>query len=185
MAPASKSLSEEEHSKAVAAFQKLGVCEQLAEAAAALGWKSPSSIQEQAVPLVLQGEKAGIPGEWPHRQAGTGILMEQRWLPSSRPPLPLHTLDRQCGCCCAPSSYCADKDVIGLAQTGSGKTGAFAMPILQVCAGWIGCGNPYARLHASRCSRLHISLRLKFYPVLLVSCGCLPDKLQALCLESG
>ncbi|KAL4442077.1 hypothetical protein ABPG77_011338 [Micractinium sp. CCAP 211/92] len=78
MAPASKALSEEEHSKAVAAFQKLGVCEQLAEAAAALGWKSPSSIQEQAVPLVLQ-----------------------------------------------------DKDVIGLAQTGSGKTGAFALPILQ------------------------------------------------------
>lgn len=57
MAPlGGKVLSEEEHSKAAAAFQKLGVCEQLAEAAAALGWKTPSSIQEQAVPLVLQGE---------------------------------------------------------------------------------------------------------------------------------
>lgn len=62
MAPAGKQLSGEEHAKAVAAFQKLGVCEQLAEAAAALGWKSPSHIQEQAVPMVLQGgwqRKAG------------------------------------------------------------------------------------------------------------------------------
>ena len=50
-----KVLSEEEHSKAVAAFQALGVCQQLADAAACLGWKSPSAIQEQAVPLVLQG----------------------------------------------------------------------------------------------------------------------------------
>ena len=53
--PTGKVLSEEEHGKAKAAFEKLGICEQLAEAAASLGWKSPSSIQEQAVPLVLQG----------------------------------------------------------------------------------------------------------------------------------
>ncbi|EIE25544.1 DEAD-domain-containing protein [Coccomyxa subellipsoidea C-169] len=61
---------------AIKLFEKLGVCRQLAEAAASLGWKVPTSIQEQAVPHLLA-------------------------------------------------------DVIGLAQTGSGKTGAFAMPILQ------------------------------------------------------
>ena len=42
----------------VEAFKKLGICEQLAEAAATLGWKEPTSIQQQAVPLLLQGELA-------------------------------------------------------------------------------------------------------------------------------
>lgn len=37
------------------AFQNLGVCSQLAEAAVSLGWKSPSAIQIQAVPHALQG----------------------------------------------------------------------------------------------------------------------------------
>jgi len=59
-------------------FETLGLCSQLAEAAAALKWIAPSPIQEQAIPHLLQG-----------------------------------------------------RDVIGLAQTGSGKTGAFALPILQ------------------------------------------------------
>ncbi|KAK9908791.1 hypothetical protein WJX75_002977 [Coccomyxa subellipsoidea] len=70
--------SQHDKKDAIRLFEKIGICRQLAEAAASLGWKIPTSIQEQAVPHLLAG-----------------------------------------------------KDVIGLAQTGSGKTGAFAMPILQ------------------------------------------------------
>ena len=44
--------------EAVALFEKLGVCRQLAESAAGLGWKAPTSIQEQAVPHLLAGECA-------------------------------------------------------------------------------------------------------------------------------
>ncbi|KAL2240270.1 DEAD-box ATP-dependent RNA helicase 10 [Sesamum indicum] len=59
-------------------FRDLGVNEQLAEACDNLGWKNPTKIQVEAIPMALEG-----------------------------------------------------KDIIGLAQTGSGKTGAFAIPILQ------------------------------------------------------
>ncbi|XP_059809608.1 probable ATP-dependent RNA helicase DDX47 isoform X3 [Hypanus sabinus] len=59
-------------------FRDLGVTEVLCEACEQLGWKSPTSIQKEALPVALQG-----------------------------------------------------RDIIGLAETGSGKTGAFALPILQ------------------------------------------------------
>lgn len=49
------SLTPAERDKAVSAFAELGICQQLAEAAADLGWKTPSSIQVQAVPHLLQG----------------------------------------------------------------------------------------------------------------------------------
>lgn len=45
---------------AIAAFQALGVCNHLSEAAARLGWKRPTSIQEQAIPHLLQGRAARI-----------------------------------------------------------------------------------------------------------------------------
>jgi ATP-dependent RNA helicase DDX47/RRP3 len=59
-------------------FTDLGVIESLCEACTSLGYKAPTPIQEQSIPLALGG-----------------------------------------------------RDVIGLAETGSGKTAAFALPILQ------------------------------------------------------
>ena len=52
----------EAKSDAADAFEKLGVCRQLAVAAAELGWKTPTSIQEQAVPHLLAGEPGNATG---------------------------------------------------------------------------------------------------------------------------
>ncbi|CAM6114711.1 unnamed protein product [Calypogeia fissa] len=71
-------MENEDDEKKAKTFAELGVCEQLAEACTALGWKAPTPIQINAIPLALAG-----------------------------------------------------RDMIGLAQTGSGKTAAFAIPILQ------------------------------------------------------
>lgn len=46
-----------ETAEAVKKFKALGVCDQLAEAAAALGWTAPTEIQAAAVPHLLAGEK--------------------------------------------------------------------------------------------------------------------------------
>ena len=59
-------------------FQELGIIDSLCDACSALGYKAPTPIQNEAIPLALQG-----------------------------------------------------RDLIGLAETGSGKTAAFALPILQ------------------------------------------------------
>jgi len=59
-------------------FAELGLVDVLVEAVERVGWKKPSRIQEEAIPVALEG-----------------------------------------------------KDVIGLAETGSGKTGSFALPILH------------------------------------------------------
>lgn len=59
-------------------FEDLGIIESLCDSCIALGYKFPTPIQVESIPLALQG-----------------------------------------------------RDVIGLAETGSGKTAAFALPILQ------------------------------------------------------
>ncbi|XP_071687100.1 DEAD-box ATP-dependent RNA helicase 10-like [Rutidosis leptorrhynchoides] len=70
--------AENEEEEEVQSFKELGIVDQLIEACDSLGWKLPTKIQADAIPLALQG-----------------------------------------------------KDLIGVAQTGSGKTGAFALPIIQ------------------------------------------------------
>lgn len=68
----------EDSKKYPSTFQELGVIDALCEACDALGYKSPTPIQAESIPLALQG-----------------------------------------------------RDMIGLAETGSGKTAAFVLPILQ------------------------------------------------------
>lgn len=62
----------------VTSFKDLGINDVLCEACSQLGWKAPTKIQMESIPLALEG-----------------------------------------------------KDIIGLAETGSGKTGAFALPVLH------------------------------------------------------
>ena len=73
--PAKAADSNEEAPKS---FQELGIIDSLCDACTALGYKAPTPIQRESIPLALQG-----------------------------------------------------RDLIGLAETGSGKTAAFALPILQ------------------------------------------------------
>ncbi|KAI6246103.1 ATP-dependent rRNA helicase rrp3 [Erysiphe necator] len=67
-----------EADKATLTFRDLGIVDSLTDACSALGYKTPTPIQAQSIPLALEG-----------------------------------------------------RDIIGLAETGSGKTAAFALPILQ------------------------------------------------------
>jgi ATP-dependent RNA helicase DDX47/RRP3 len=69
---------EQNNAAAQRSFQDLGIIDSLCDACKALGYKAPTPIQNEAIPLALQG-----------------------------------------------------RDLIGLAETGSGKTAAFALPILQ------------------------------------------------------
>lgn len=89
-------------------FRDLGIIESLCDACSALGYKTPTPIQAEAVPLALQG-----------------------------------------------------RDLIGLAETGSGKTAAFALPILQGSSGPY-LGSSYANLKCSVDGQTTSILRFSF-----------------------
>lgn len=80
--PESNDVAEQQEAPAdipnVKSFAELGIIDQLCDACTQLGYKQPTPIQAESIPLALQG-----------------------------------------------------RDLIGLAETGSGKTAAFALPILQ------------------------------------------------------
>lgn len=90
-----------EEKKEPVTFASLGVDEQFCEQLEKIGWKKPTDIQREALPPAFEGM--------------------------------LSTLH----CCPAMCSYktmCSShsgRDIIGFAETGSGKTGAFALPVLQ------------------------------------------------------
>ena len=67
-----------ETAAAVKKFTALGVCEQLAEAAAALGWTAPTEIQAAAVPHLLAGAwREGRRQEeehWALERQGDGLI---------------------------------------------------------------------------------------------------------------
>lgn len=77
-APQAQDEDAEQEEAAPPSFSQLGIIDSLCEACTALGYKAPTPIQVESIPLALQG-----------------------------------------------------RDLIGLAETGSGKTAAFALPILQ------------------------------------------------------
>ncbi|OJJ47571.1 hypothetical protein ASPZODRAFT_141157 [Penicilliopsis zonata CBS 506.65] len=75
---ANEQRQEEDSKPAPKTFKELGIIDPLCEACETMGYKAPTPIQAESIPLALQ-----------------------------------------------------DRDLIGLAETGSGKTAAFALPILQ------------------------------------------------------
>jgi ATP-dependent RNA helicase RhlE len=81
-------------------FQSLGIIEPILRALHDEGYRTPTPIQQQAIPIVLQG-----------------------------------------------------KDLLGVAQTGTGKTAAFAVPILQLLgsSAGVGTGHAKARKRHIRC----------------------------------
>ncbi|TKS91523.1 Myosin heavy chain 10 Myosin heavy chain, non-muscle IIb Non-muscle myosin heavy chain [Collichthys lucidus] len=82
-----------------------------------LGWKSPTKIQVEAVPVALQ---AALYPYSMHLHFKVCLQKGAPVLPGQGPAAPPVGSHRVRG-----------RDVIGLAETGSGKTGAFALPILQ------------------------------------------------------
>ena len=85
----------------VNSFADLGIVESLVAAMASFGWNQPTQIQAQSIPYALKVRTAHV---------ATSV--------SEYVTHVVHALLQ-------------GKDVIALAETGSGKTGVFVLPILQ------------------------------------------------------
>jgi ATP-dependent RNA helicase DDX47/RRP3 len=53
-------LSEADAEKSKEAFRDLGVCDELCEACADMGWKVPTEIQREALPPLLDGARGPV-----------------------------------------------------------------------------------------------------------------------------
>lgn len=101
-----------EASEPEATFASLGVCTELQDACEALKWTKPTGIQAQSIPYLIEGALSGC--------CARKRAAEQPQAPNCLSAKVVTYVSLRTG-----------KDVVGLAQTGSGKTGTFAIPIIQ------------------------------------------------------
>jgi ATP-dependent RNA helicase DDX1 len=99
----------------MAAFAEVGVMPEIIRALEEQGWQLPTPIQQEAVPLILG-------------YAQFSFSMPCIFLCCPRG----FCKDRQHADACLWLYGCSGGDVMGAAETGSGKTGAFGIPILQL-----------------------------------------------------
>ncbi|WP_156389292.1 DEAD/DEAH box helicase, partial [Brevundimonas sp. Root1423] len=117
-------------------FDSFGLNPALLQALASEGYTTPTPIQAQAIPDVMAGKDLlGIAQTGTGKTAAFALPILHRLAANRIPPVPRTTrvliLSPTRELASAIPDVMAGKDLLGIAQTGTGKTAAFALPILH------------------------------------------------------